>query len=281
MNKSFVSYTIDGEGILYIATGKKFLEEAAENAKAGRNQIGSRKIAIVTDNIAEAEKTGCFDICIIHPDPRFSYRDKIPPLINLPFEKTLFLDSDARIISSVDGLFHQFEWYDFGAAHAPVRIPDGWGDKQIPNIFPEFNSGVLLLRRSELQESLIRKWLEKYDIINQAWDQATLRSAVWEMLNNGLRHQVLPPEANFRTTKPWIAGQGLEVVIVHGRVPQDEWLDFSHYLNQDINKFRTGEEWFKKFPWTKIKYKIADPTENKSLRSKFINLITRKNLRSK
>jgi len=237
MNKNLVSNPIDGEGILYIATGKKFLQEAAENAKAGRKQIGSRKIAIVTDNIAEAEITGCFDICIIHPDPRLSYRDKIPPLINLPFEKTLFLDSDARIISSVDGLFQQFEWYDFGAAHAPVRIPDGWCDKQIPDIFPEFNSGVLLLRRSELQESLIRKWLEKYDIINQAWDQATLRSAVWEMLNNGLRHLVIPPEANFRTTKPWIAGHGLEVVIVHGRVPPGN----ERYKNEDISIFTSNQ----------------------------------------
>ena len=41
--------------------------------------------------------------------------------------KTLFLDTDARLISSVEGLFRMFDRFDFAAAHAPVRTPtDGW-----------------------------------------------------------------------------------------------------------------------------------------------------------
>ena len=55
-----------------------------------------------------------------------------------------------------------------------------------------------MLKRSPTQEALIDLWLNRYDAIGQAWDQATLRSAAWEMTGRGLRHAVLPPEANLR-----------------------------------------------------------------------------------
>ncbi len=245
------------EGILYVATGTRYLEEAAENARAGRPHLGNRPITVMTDDLDTAEALECFDHCVPHPDPHRSFRDKIPALLELPFDRTLFLDTDARIVAPIGDLFTRLEHEDLLAAHAPVRIPSGWGDPTVPANFPELNSGVLVMRRNERQRELVKRWLARYDEIGQAWDQATLRAAAWSMLPEGLRLGILPPEANLRTTKPWIAGKGLQVTIIHGRVPAEEWAPLVEHVNGDIDRFRTHEQWSAQHPDTALTPRVA------------------------
>ena len=147
---------------------------------------------------------------------------------------------------------------DFAASHAPVRHPPGWSDSHIPSSFPEFNSGVMLLKRSNSTLKLIGTWLDLYDELflkyKQVWDQASLRSAVWDcILKYKLGLAVLPPEYNLRTTKPWIAGRGLPVSVIHGRFPDSEVEAFVSYLNNDHDRFRTWVEWLTLFPHSFIK----------------------------
>lgn len=250
---------MSSEGILFIATGATHRAEAAASARAARVHAGDRPIAIMTDDVEAAEAMGCFDRCLPHPDPRRSYRDKIPGLLELPFDRTLFLDSDARPTSSLDGLFALLDHHDLAAAQAPVRIPTGWRDHAVPDEFTELNSGVLLLRRGERQAELVARWLETYDEVGQDWDQASLRSAAWAGLQAGLRIATLPPEANLRTTKPWIAGKGIPVTVVHGRVPEAEWPALLAYLNDDIDRFRTSTEWLARHPESALTPRVAGP----------------------
>ena len=245
------------EGILYVATGASYLEEAAENARSGRPHVGGRPIAVMTDDVESARDLDCFDLCLPHPDPRRNYRDKIPALVDPPFERTLFLDTDARIISAIDDLFGMAAHHDLLAAHAPVRRPSGWSDDTVPGNYPEPNSGVLMLTRGVHQRELINHWLELYDQVGQDWDQATLRSACWSLIPKGLRVGTLPPEANLRTTKPWVAGKGLAVTVLHGRVPQDEWAPLVEYLNGDTERFRTHDEWQRTNPATRVTIRVA------------------------
>lgn len=253
------------KGLLFVATGVTYLEEAASNALAARVHCSHIPIAISTDLPEEARKFGVFDLILAHCEPRWTYRDKIPALLKLPFKYTLYLDSDARVISSVDSLFDSLGNSDIAAVHAPVRRPDGWFDHSVPILFPELNTGVLLLRRSRQQQAFIRSWLRLYDeVLNShhlQWDQATFRSVIWNFQQRrGFRFASLPAEANLRTTKPWIAGKGLLVYVVHGRVPENEWLDFEHYLNDNINCFRHWSEWQSLFPESSIQLKIPpDP----------------------
>ena len=247
--------------ILFVATGHKYVHEALENARVSRIFSLDIPIVLVTDLVEYARSFGVFDSVIHHPDPHFSYRDKILPLLKLPSKYTLFLDSDAFLNFSVDEIFNTLGRSQFAAAHAPVRLPDGWRDDSIPLAFPEFNSGVLLFRRSNLQKNLVRRWLNLYDSLlsnyNQQWDQASLRSAVWHSFQHcGLRISVLPPEANLRTTKPWIVGKGTPVFIVHGRIPINERLKFLDYLNGNINLFRDWKTWLDFYPESLIRPKI-------------------------
>jgi hypothetical protein len=246
------------EGLLFVATGPTYLEEAAAGALASRPFLGGRPVAVVTDRIEQAQQLGAFDRVLPHPAPQHGYRDKIPPLLRLPFARTLFLDSDARLTAPADPLFAALGRAHLAAAHAPVRRPAGWWDSAVPFLFPELNSGVLLLRRSWRQRLLIQRWLHLYDRLQaeqgQGWDQASLRSVVWQLQQRaGLCLALLPPEANLRTTKPWIAGKGLAVHVVHGRVPEPEWPALLAYLNGDVGRFRSWSEWLQRYPTSALR----------------------------
>lgn len=250
------------EGLLFIATGSSYVKEASQAAQASKAYIGNRPIAIVSDLVSECERMDIFDLVLPHPCPVYDYRDKIVPLLNLPWKKTLFLDTDAFVTSNIDSLFGSLRKSHLAAALAPVRHPSGWNDSNVPLLFPELNSGVLLFRRSFRQRMLIRKWLTLYDklflLYDQKWDQASLRSVVWEMkCKFNFRFSTLPPESNLRLTKPWIAGKGLAVYVVHGRVPPSEVCSLLQYLNGDIDRFRHWNEWLTMHPNSALRPKIS------------------------
>ena len=118
------------EGILFIATGEQHIHEALENARASTEYACGRPLVLITDRVREASNADVFDQVLAHPDPVGGYRDKIGPLQTLPFPRTLFLDSDARLMAPVDALFAALGPADLAAVHAPVRHPPGWSDKR-------------------------------------------------------------------------------------------------------------------------------------------------------
>lgn len=246
------------KGILFVATGHKCCLEAIVNAKRSLRCDDDVPIAIQTDEVQQAKESGIFDLVLPFEAPRHSYRDKVVGLGNLPYSKTLFLDSDACLIGSSRPLFELLRGGDIAAVQAPVRHPPGWSDSSVPAFFPELNTGVLLVRRSEAIADLFAAWLELYDQLfdhfQQSWDQASFRSVLWKrMVKQKLRFVPLPPESNLRTTKPWFAGRGLPVQVIHGRFPDAEFAPFVDYLNSDIDCFRTWERWLQLFPDTQIR----------------------------
>ena len=258
------------QGILYIATGDRHCGEAVASARRSRSFAAQRPIVLITDCVFEANASGAFDEVCQHPDPMHGYRDKISAMVRLPFAETLFLDSDARLTAPVEAVFQARGCADLAAVQAPVRLPAGWRDLEVPRLFSEMNSGVLLWKRSRKQRALVRHWLRLYDRLQadtgQAWDQASLRSVLWLFVQKkGFQLAVLPAEANFRTTKPWVAGRGLPVHVLHGRVPADESDELLDYLNGDVDRFRTWSEWQKRYPNTKLRLRIGEIPPDPSL----------------
>ena len=245
-------------GILYVATGADCCAEAIDNAKRTHIYNPNLPISIKTDKFCQAKSSGEFTTILSFEDPSFSYRDKIVGLQDLPFEITLFLDSDACLISSADEFFNLTTNFDLAAVTAPVRHPPGWSDCSVPLLFPELNTGVLLIRRTAQWDSLVNSWLKLYDDCfkkyRQTWDQATFRSVIWQAINSDkYRFLNLPLEANLRTTKPWVAGRGMPVFVIHGRYPAGEFNKFVDYLNDDIDRFRTWIEWLNLYPESQIR----------------------------
>lgn len=254
-------------GVLYIATGISYLHEAILSARRSREWCKNIPICLCTDEVDKAKSSGAFNHIFPHPNPSYSYRDKISPLVTLPFEVTLFLDTDAFLSAGVDNLFALASESDLAAAFAPVRHPPGWSDASVPAIFAELNTGVLLLKKSSKVSRLINQWIDLYDTLyvehQQTWDQASFRSVVWNAIKcNRLKFLPFPPEANLRTPKPWIAGRGQYVYVIHGRIPEDEYLPYLQYINSNINRFRSSYEWKILHPNSEIFPRHDNPSIN-------------------
>ena len=229
------------EGFLLVATGEKHNNEAIEWISRNREQINGRPATIVSDTPNPILKD-LFDAVELHKTPQRSYRDKILPLIKLPYKRTIFIDTDTTIIGPLDDIFSILKSVDLVGCHAPVRWCE-WNSPDVPEGFCEINSGVLGLRSSHKQRSLIKDWLRIYDEINVNFDQASLRMAIWRATNNyKLQTWVVPAEYNLRTPKPWLIGRGLAVKIIHGRITQEKIKELKEYLNSNVNTFRASSE---------------------------------------
>lgn len=225
------------EGVLLVATGPQHRQEAIEAIARIRPHLGQRPIALATDAPDQIPEH-LVDQLLPHPGPVGSFRDKIPPLLRLPYARTLFLDTDLELLAPIDDLFAILRQVDVVGCHAPVRWCQ-WHDPAVPEGFCELNSGVLGFRRGSAQRALVRRWLQLYDQVGVSFDQASLRSALWwACCRRGLRSWVLPNEYNLRTPKPWLTGAGMAVKIVHGRLPHELRGPLAHYLNSNIDQFR-------------------------------------------
>ncbi len=199
------------EGFLYIATGRRFLEEASTSARRLREVMPSAKIALASDLEPEG---GIFNELRKLEKPTFSFADKVAPLIESPFEKTVFLDTDTWVCEPVGELFDLLDRWDLAMAHAPMRQT---ASSCVPAVLPEFNSGVIAYRLNDTVRQIFADWRRLYDKRRAETglkdDQPALRDALWASKVNLL---VLPPEYNFRFVMPAFCGRGT-VKILHGR----------------------------------------------------------------
>lgn len=201
-------------GVVYIATGPRFVEEAKASVRSLRIYHPEWPVLLFTDEEGDFCRDGFSDVRRIK-NPEHSFADKIGPLGASPFERTIFLDTDTHVCAPLDDLFAILDRVDLAAAHAPMRVT--WPQPEIPDAFPEINSGVLAWRKSDGTDGFFSAWeclyREHVAMTGQKDDQPALRKALFE---SDLRLGILPPEYNFRTVLPSFAGRG-PVKIIHGR----------------------------------------------------------------
>jgi hypothetical protein len=199
------------KGILYVATGERFLAEAVASACRAKQLMPDVPRAIASDRKPEGD---LFAHWIPIANPRGTFADKIAPLSDTPFERTLFLDTDTYLCEPVPELFELLTRYDIAMAHAPMRVT---GSVPVPSSFPECNSGVIAYNMNGSVRALLESWGQYYEEqqaeTGQMDDQPALRRALW---SSGARISILPPEYNFRFVMPSFAGRG-GVKILHGR----------------------------------------------------------------
>lgn len=212
-------------GVLYVATGDLYRHEFTKSLSSLRDWHPSLPVTLVTDQLS-----GIDDIAeIILENPEFGFMDKIRGLEECPYERTLFLDSDTFICGDLRELFELLDRFEFGGAHSPGRICSGscYQIKGVPDSFAQFNSGVLLLKRTAVVLNLLKEWHELYEqdvkyyrslppeesaVLKFPQDQPALREA---MYRSEARIVTLATEYNFRTIFPCYASR--PVKILHGR----------------------------------------------------------------
>ena len=206
------------KGIVYIATGRKYVDEAVVSARSAKDNMPDIRITLFSDFTGDqVDFGGLFDGVVKIIDADGSCRDKIRPLLESPYEKTLFLDTDTYICEPVYDLFEMLDRFDIALAHAPDRYQ--YDLPELPDCFTELNSGVIAFRNNEQVKELLKQWETTfYEMLDKDVDshrdQHSLRDALYR---SDARLLILPPEYNFRTLCPTFAGKHCKVKILHGR----------------------------------------------------------------
>jgi len=209
---------MESRGIIYIATGRKYVDEALISARSAKTHMPDVPIALFSDlSAAEVDAADTVDSIFELDAVDYSCRDKIQPLLATPFEKTLFLDTDTFVCEPVYDVFDIMDRFDIALSQAPDRYQ--YYLPHLPDCFTEFNSGVIAFRKNKRIKELLASWEETFfrmleEDDGSYRDQHSLRDAVYR---SDAQLFVLPPEYNFRTICPNYAGRHCKVKILHGR----------------------------------------------------------------
>lgn len=127
-----------------------------------------------------------------------------------PYRRTLYLDSDTKIVGPIDEIFDLLDNFDLAATQDLIRKDERKSKKyrhyaEIPDGFPEYGGGVLLFESNMNTSDFFERWMKNfeiwYNLTGEMRDQPSLRVSIWECISRGLKFHTLPPEFNVRTKK--------------------------------------------------------------------------------
>ena len=189
-------------GIIYIATGKKYIQAAIRSAKSVRrsSDIPIQLFANLDAYQFHPDEKKLFNSFENIPDPHI--RSKVDYLAKSPFDQTLYLDTDTYVITGIEEIFGLLERFDLAATHAPFRnwkLSNTTWKTSIPVSFPQYNGGLIAFNRNEKVLQLLAAWQKAYhEAPYPNLDQITFREELW---NSDIRLATLPPEYNIRSYK--------------------------------------------------------------------------------
>lgn len=222
-------------GILYIASGKPYIEEACRSAESVKHHHPDLSITLFTHSDAEHD---AFDQVIVRDDLAQlaqAKEKKITYLGQSPYRETLFLDTDTYICGDLFELFPLLQSFDFAAAHAPSRLyyEHGPYPSDLPESFPEMNTGVLLYQSDAPNvQGFLKQWLDCYRKMRRIdgvdRDQISFREVLF---GSELRVATLPSEYNCRFNFPvYLDGPAK---ILHGRHPTLNEKEIERIINRN------------------------------------------------
>ena len=224
-------------GILLVATGEKYVQEAIPLVESIRLHMSDIPIHVVTDvetnipdNLFDEVDRADVDFSDIPADKRgFMFRDYA--LTRSKFDRTVHIYTDTYIGTSLYEVFHGLSRFELIVGAAPARV-DSYGDSSIPYskqdpgsylVIPRINCGFIAYTRKLVEKEFFEKWINLYRMGIEAAerrnrpkysDQSEFRKLLW---NSDVNFQIMPPEFNFRTGAPqYLDGH---VRIAHGRPP--------------------------------------------------------------
>jgi len=210
------------------------LKETVESATSVKRHNPNIHITFVT-NAAIAKDFEVFDEVKPITAAKKVHRAKYYEMALTPYERTLFLDSDTRVLVDVSSFATILDTYDIAMAR---RIQDRRYDWQF-GLLDSYNSGVVLYKMNEAVATLFERWAYYY--LHGKASKHDQRS-LWHALRDPLvrvKIATLPPNYNltFRPTSYLFSGK---VFIVHARVEEarnlaESVLNRHHHLHRILD----------------------------------------------
>ena len=184
----------------------------------------------------------CFERVVRVEPSSDGFYDKTRFIRESPYERTIFVDADIYVAQPFPELFSLLDRFDCAATHEEYLDTD-WFNRyprpDIPASFPEFNTGILLFKRSPSVDRLLAQWSDLYKKFLEENpnlpinDQPFFRAAVYQ---SDVRVATLAREYNCK-----FRGQGYlagPVKILHGNV--DLKFDLVQ-INKSISALNSSE----------------------------------------
>jgi hypothetical protein len=186
------------EGVVVVATGtEKYVDLAARAAASVKRCCPGLPVDLYTDR---AHDLPVFDRVHVLENPWF--RSKIDALLGARFERTLYMDADILALADFRDVFQLLERFDIALAHDWYRnspLHHTFWRKELPPAFPQFNGGLIALRRTPATTAFLEAWRAAVQATDTGRDQISLRELLWD---SDLRIATLPEEYNLL----WIHG---------------------------------------------------------------------------
>lgn len=206
-------------GIVYAATGERYLREALTSAATAKAAMPNLPVALFTDlpNSPLLRSCGAVDLVIPMAEVTHTFADKLRPIQQTPYEETLYLDTDTYVAATVEGIFDLLPKYDMAAAYEYYRSEFRFED--VPPSCPTFNTGVLFYRNVPSVQQFLQEWQRQYLERFRALDPGDQPAFRYCLHHSDLRVFVLPNEYNFRPYYPAFVGGFSEIKILHDHNP--------------------------------------------------------------
>ncbi|QQA42449.1 putative nucleotide-diphospho-sugar transferase [Pelagovum pacificum] len=192
---------MDDRGFVFAASGQSYTTCAVAAAKSLRRASPDLPIDIFTDSEVE---DSVFDR--VHPLRDSWFRPKLEALVRTRFARTVVLDSDIFVVADISDIFEVLTRFDVAAAQVQNRNQrfalKKWR-RNMPNAFPQINSGVLGIRKSAATDALFTECQRRMQEEELPQDQPVLRELLFD---SDLRLAILPPEYNARDVTLWRFG---------------------------------------------------------------------------
>ena len=93
------------------------------------------------------------------------FYDKAHLMLQSPYDRTLFIDADTSVLEPVPELFTLLDYFDCAATHEEYLNTDwfkSYPRLDVPDSFPEFNTGIFAFKRSEPTRRVLEEWGRLY-----------------------------------------------------------------------------------------------------------------------
>jgi hypothetical protein len=223
-------------GVLYIASGKSYVEEAKVSAQSLAEHNPSLPITLYTDSEVDAD---VFDQVVRIDEPVEAWGDSILSQNHFPYDKNLYLDADTYVCGDISDLFDILDTFDLATKHDASRgryNAEIWEelDVAIPPSFPEHNCGVVVYNDCNSIRTLFEDWTNTYHGYEYDRNQPAFRMSLYE---SDVKFSTIPSEYNFRVDRVGYACG--EVKILHkcsSNATKTELSDIANRINHVTGK---------------------------------------------
>ena len=191
------------KGVIYVAYTQKYIDEALFSIASLKKHNKELPVTLFSDIKVENSLLDK-NILISNNNKRSKGNYNFLSLIDSPYAKTLYLDTDTYINYNITDMFDILTKYDIGLIQDFARKRKKYSDnipeyKSIPYGFSEFNGGVILFNNNDTFKQFFNLWVhyyKKYFNICKGYNQPTLRVALWK---SNIKIHTFPLEYNRRS----------------------------------------------------------------------------------